>query len=86
MVHILTIVIGLIFLVFIGGMFIEANKEFMTEFVNEHQYIKDIIIKWYKGTRLFMWINNRRNNVKILTEKEFNRMLQEGKIKKIHLV
>lgn len=86
MVEILTIVIGLIFLVFIGGMFIEANKEFMSKFVNERQYIKDAIIKWYKGTHLFMWINNRRNNVKILTEKEFNRMLQEGKIKKIHLI
>lgn len=81
MVHILTIAVGLVFLVFVGGMFIEANKEFMTEFADEHKYIKDTITKWYRGTRLFMWINNRKNGVTILSDRKYRKMLTNGKIK-----
>lgn len=39
------------------------------------------IKNWYRGTRLFMWSNNRKNKVKVLSEKEYLNLLAEGKIK-----
>ena len=42
---------------------------------------KKKVSKWYKGTRLFMWVNNRKNRVKVLSEKEYLNLLAEGKIK-----
>ena len=68
-------------LVFVTLMFIEIHREFHEEYADERRYIKNTLKKWYRGTRLFMWNNNRKNGVKILSEREYNRMLTEGKIK-----
>ena len=69
--------------------FIQVNVELWNEIGDDifHDAKKSVKKKtakvkdWYKGTRLFMWGNNRKNGVKILSEKEYLQLLQEGKIK-----
>ena len=62
-------------------LFIKINDVLFDEYASERKSIKESISKWYKGTRLFMWSNNRKNGVTILSEKEYHRLLEEGKIK-----
>lgn len=87
-----TIMLTLIFiLLFVLAtlIFIQVNVELWNEVGDDifHDVKKSVKKKtakvkdWYKGTRLFLWNNNRKNGVKILSEKEYLRLLQEGKIK-----
>ncbi len=70
-------------------LFIIATSIFITCFVDLWQEVgedmfsdtRKKVSKWYKGTRLFMWANNRKNRVKVLSEKEYLNLLAEGKIK-----
>lgn len=69
--------------------FIQVNVELWNEIGDDffHDTKKSVKKKtakvkdWYKNTRLFIWSHNRKNGVKILSEKEYLQLLQEGKIK-----
>ena len=74
-------------------LFIIATSIFITCFVDLWQEVgedmfsdtRKKVTKWYKGTRLFMWVNNQKNRVKVLSEKEYLNLLAEGKIKYVVL-
>lgn len=62
--------------------FLQVNAELWDEIGRDlYNDTKKDVTKWYKGTRLFMWCNNRKNKVKILSEEEYLNLLKEGKIK-----
>lgn len=62
-------------------LWMELEEDHYSSVDYDRKSIKKSISKWYKGTRLFMWSNNRKNGVTILSEKEYRRLLEEGKIK-----
>jgi len=76
------IIIELAFLAFVTVMFIgcliDFHNEIGSDMIND---IKRPVSNWYKNTRLAIWSKNRKNKVKILSEKKYNQMLKEGKIK-----
>ena len=44
------------------------------------------VIKWYKGTTLFMKINNKKNGVTILSEWEYDYLRLTGKLKGVIVI
>jgi hypothetical protein len=71
-------VIGMIVAsIFILGLFIQTNKE-LWEKVGKDALadFKD----WFKSTSLGMWYSNKKNGIEILSDKEYENLLNEGKI------
>ena len=66
---ILAIFIGIVALM----IFIQSNVDLWKE-------MKPEIKSWFKGTRLEMWYNNRKNKVKVLSDMEYDQMMKSGKI------
>jgi hypothetical protein len=51
-------------------LFIQTNTDLWNEMGKE----------LFKGTRIWMWYNNRKNKVKILSDMEYDQMMKSGKI------
>lgn len=60
------------------AIFIQTNKELWEDSGKD---LWGDVKSWYKNTRLYMWNKNRKNGVKILSEREYNRLLRNGQIK-----
>lgn len=64
-------------IIFILGLFIQTSNE-LWEKVG-----KDALAEfkdWFKFTSFGMWYSNKKNGVKILSDKEYENLLNEGKI------
>lgn len=75
---IITTIFKVAFELFLGlialAIFIQSNVDLWKE-------MKPEIRDWFKSTRLGMWYSNRKNKVKILSQKEYSSMVMNGKIK-----
>lgn len=71
------VIVMLSVVIFALGIFIQANKELWEE-VGKDAFaaFKD----WFKSTSFGMWYNNKKNNVEILSDKEYENLLNKGKI------
>ncbi len=64
-------------IIFVLNLFIQTNKELWDEVGKDTvAEIKD----WFKTTSLGMWYSNKKNGIKILSDKEYENLLKEGKI------
>jgi hypothetical protein len=70
---ILYVTMMLVLGLFVLGIFIQTNKELW-------DVMKSDVIHWFKNTRMGMNYYNRKNGVKILSDKEFDNILKSGKI------
>ena len=64
--------LGAFFIVML--IFIQSNVELWMA-------MKPEINRWFKNTRLGMYYTNRKNGVKILSDKEYDNLQKSGKIK-----
>ena len=60
--------------------FIQSIREIQNEIGKD---LYEDIRKWYRGTRFFMWYNNYKNGVKILSEKEYDMIMRGREIRNI---
>lgn len=60
--------------------FIQCTKDVLMD----KEVIEDIK-DWFKDTKIGMWYTNKKNGVTILSEKQYQRMLKDGKIKPIQV-
>lgn len=60
-------------------LFIQTSREVWENFKEDYG-------DWFKGTRIGMWFNNRKNGVTILTEEEYENLRMTGKIIPIEVV
>ena len=70
---ILYVAVMLVLGLFVLGIFIQTNKELWS-------VMKSDVIHWFKSTRMGMNYYNRKNGVKILSDKEFDNILKSGKV------
>lgn len=70
---ILYVTVMLVLGLFVLRIFIQTNKELWG-------VIKSDVIHWFKNTRIGMNYYNRKNGVKILSDREFDNILKSGKI------
>ena len=64
-------------IIFILGLFIQTSNELWKEVGKDAlAEIKD----WFRSTSLGMWYSNKKNGVEILSDKEYENLLKEGKI------
>ena len=75
-----------IFILFIGAisimLFIKTNVELWNgigkDLWNE---MKSNIVNWFNDTRMGMWYKNKKNGVKILSDRKYEKLLKSGRIK-----
>lgn len=70
---ILYVAVMLVLGLFVLGIFIQTNKELWG-------VMKSDVIRWFKSTRMGMNYYNRKNGVKILSDREFDNILKSGKV------
>jgi hypothetical protein len=70
---ILYVAVMLVLGLFVLGIFIQTNKELW-------DVMKSDVIRWFKSTRMGMNYYNRKNGVKILSDREFDNILKSGKV------
>ena len=70
---ILYVAVMLVLGLFVLGIFIQTNKELW-------DVMKSDVIRWFKSTRMGMNYYNRKNGVKVLTEREYCNILKSGKV------
>ena len=70
---ILYVAVMLVLGLFVLGIFIQTNKELWG-------VMKSDVICWFKSTRMGMNYYNRKNGVKILSDREFDNILKSGKV------
>ena len=64
-------------IIFILGLFIQTSNELWEEVGKDAlEEIKD----WFRSTSLGMWYSNKKNGVEILSDKEYENLLKEGKL------
>ena len=66
-----TILLG-VFL-FAMAIFIETSRELWEMFKEDHT-------PWFRNTKVGMWHNNRKNGVKVLTEREYCNIPKSSKV------
>ena len=70
---ILYVAVMLVLGLFVLGIFIQTNKELWG-------VMKSDVIRWFKSTRMGMNYYNRKNGVKILSDREFDNILKSGNV------
>ena len=70
---ILYVAVMLVLGLFVLGIFIQTNKELW-------DVMKSDVIRWFKSTRMGMNYYNRKNGVKILSDREFDNILKSGNV------
>ena len=75
---ILYVAVMLVLGLFVLGIFIQTNKELWG-------VMKSDVISWFKSTRMGMNYYNRKNGVKILSDREFDNILKSGKVIYVNL-
>ena len=79
-------VIALVFGLFVVGIFIQSSKELWEEVGKDSwEDLKSTVISWFKQTKVGMWVNNKRNKVEILSEKEYQKTLKSTDVKVIYV-
>lgn len=62
--------------------FIQTNVELWEETGKDmFSDMKSTVKDWYKNTRFHMWRTNRKNGVKILSDRQYRILQREGKLK-----
>ena len=75
-----------LFILFFGAItimiFIQTNVELWNEvgkdFWND---MKSNITDWFDNTKMSMWYKNKKNGVKILSDRKYEKLLKSGRIK-----
>ena len=84
---ILYVAVILIFGLLVLGIFIQTNVELWNEVGKEAwDDMKSTGINWFNGTKIGMWYKNKKNKVEILSDWEYENLLESGQIKNIIIV
>ena len=75
-------IFGIIFTVIFGSLslliFVESAIDLQKECGKD--YFTDIK-DWFKATRLGMWYKNRKNGIKILSDRQYRLLQRQGRLK-----
>lgn len=67
--------------IFVTAIAIACFIDFLKMYEDDYRKMKKSVKDWHSKTKLSMWNHNRKNRVKILSEKEYFNLMKEGKIK-----
>ena len=70
---ILYVIVMIVTSIFVLGIFVQSNKEMWENFKKDYT-------PWFKNTKVGMWYYNRKNGVKILSDREFDNILKSDKV------
>jgi hypothetical protein len=70
---ILYVIVMIVTFIFVLGIFIQTNKEMWKNFKEDHT-------PWFRNTRMGMNYFNRKNGIKVLTEREYCNIPKSDKI------
>lgn len=70
---ILYVIVMIVTAIFVFGIFVQSNKEMWENF-------KEDYTPWFKNTKVGMWYYNRKNGVKVLTERQYCNIPKSGKV------
>lgn len=76
------VAVMLIVFFFVLGLFIQTAKELWEDVGKE---VTNDMISWFRHTTLGMWYFNRKNKVEILSDGEYRKLLEAGKITPIEI-
>ena len=71
-------VICILMFVLALAIFVQVNAELWEEMGDD---LKSTVNDWYKSTRLYMWINNKKNKVTILSDRQYRILQRTGKLR-----
>lgn len=84
---ILYVAVMLIFGLLVLGIFIQTNVELWNEVGKEAwDDMKSTVINWFNCTKMGMWYKNKKNKVEILSDWEYENLMESGQIKNIIIV
>ena len=79
---ILYVVVMLVFGPLVLGIFIQTNVELWNEVGKEvWDDMKSTVTNWFNDTKMGMWYKNKKNGVKILSDRKYEKLLKSGRIK-----
>lgn len=76
------VAVMLIAFFFAFGLFIQTAKELWEDVGKE---ATNDMISWFRHTTLGMWYFNKKNKVEILSDNEYRKLLEAGKITPIEI-